>query len=116
MAGKIIAVVMAIILGVVSSVALSLFVIGSPLDGGNVGMTVAYDGDLLRIKLETPSSGEALCGLEYHIEGDTLVVDLRRVLVSSIHRSGRLEFSVDGDGIEHIKLGDKTVEVVSKIE
>ena len=91
------------------SVWVQVFLIGTPVDGNTTPIDVTEDGNVLYIHVMTAESATAYCGERRQQDGSTLYINLRKVLVSSIHDSGYHMIAVEKDGLTSIVVGGKQV-------
>ncbi|MCD7778575.1 MAG: hypothetical protein LUH47_08740 [Clostridiales bacterium] len=88
-----------------------LFVIGEPVGSGFKGLLcdTVLSGQTLDLYVSTTGSADAYRGIKVKQKDDELYVKARRVLVSSLARSGDFNLSLDIGGINKVYLGDKLI-------
>lgn len=98
-------VLLAICLGVMAK----LFIIGEPVDGGQILCAISENGPELELDVDAAESAVALRGWKYRRDGGTLYISARKVLVSPLFREGHYETSINKEKIDTIILGGKTI-------
>lgn len=89
--------------------AAKLFWIGEPVDGAQLHCTTSMEGQVLTLNASTEDSAMALRGLRSHREGDILLVNVRKVLVSPFCSGDNIQATLDLEGIQQVQLGGQIV-------
>lgn len=89
--------------------ALHLFVIGDPVDGNTLAIDVEEMGNQLNIHISTPASAIAFSDVSFRHKGTALHITPRKVLVSSLHRSGSKSISVELLDETEVWLGGRLI-------
>ena len=94
-----------VLLVIALSVGLKLFIIGDPVDGGQVYYSITEDGDALHLNVATSSSAIAFRGWKFRQEGSQLYISCRKVLVSPFFSSGTYDTTIDTLKLDQVYLG-----------
>lgn len=89
--------------------AAKLFWIGEPVDGAQLHYTTLTEGQVLTLNASTEDSAMALRDLRSHREGDILLVNVRKVLVSPFYSRDNIQATLDLEGIQQVRLGGQIV-------
>lgn len=103
------AAVFCILAGIILCFAIKLFVIGEPVDGGQLYFTASGDGQTLELQVNPIESAVALRGWRFKKDGGTLSISARKVLVSPIFSAGTFQTSIDLDGVTEVYLGGQRI-------
>ena len=100
----------AIILFLILCIPVKLFLIGEPVDGGQLvcRITERENGDVI-LDICTPASAMALRGWKIHQNGDTMTISARKVLVSPLFCTGTHSILFNSSLVKTVILGGKTV-------
>ena len=92
-----------------TGLAAKLFWIGEPADGAQLHCTTSVEGQVLTLSAGVEDSAMALRGLRFRREGDTLLVTVRKVLVSPLCSGDSIQATLDLEGIQQVQLGGQIV-------
>ena len=88
---------------------ISIFFIGSPLDGNQVFCETSLKDQTLTLQINTAESAIGFRGWKQNTKGRTLYIDARKVLVSKFAESGTYSTVVDVENIDKVILGGKII-------
>lgn len=98
------------ILFLVAVAALGYFLcIGEPVDAAQMELDCRQTGNQLRLDIYTTSSGIALRGLRVRQSGTSLNITLRKVPVTALNASGRVQKTLDLTGIQEVRFAGKVI-------
>lgn len=86
-----------------------LFVIGQPIDAGQLAYHVTERSTTVEVQVSALESAIALRGWRMKREGGDLFLSARKVPVSALFSSGEYQTSIDTKGIERIYLGGQLI-------
>lgn len=90
-------------------IALDLFVIGDPVDGDTLVIDVEEAENQLNVHIATPASAMAFSDISFRHEGTALHINVRKVLVSSLHCSGTKTIYVEKGDETEVWLGGRLI-------
>ena len=97
--------VLGTLLVLTAAFAAKIFVIGTPLDPGGVGVSVQREDDVLRVDISSVGSGNAFHGWKVQDEDGIVTITARSVLVSPLFRDGTGTVEVPLEGVTEVWLG-----------
>lgn len=83
--------------------------IGQPVDASQVELDCHQTGNYLTLDIFTTSSGIALRGLRVRQSGTSLNITLRKVPVTALNASGRVQKTLDLTGIQEVRFAGKVI-------
>lgn len=99
-----------IVVLIVLCIALKLFIIGEPIDGTQLHVTVSEDGQRLELRVESNrDSAMSFRGWRFKQDGGTLSISARKVQVSALFPDGTFQTTIDLEGVSEIYLGGKKI-------
>ena len=102
-----------ILLGIIMSFFIggyiSVFFVGSPLDGNQVFSETSLEGQTLTLQISPAESAAGFRGWKQTVKDRPLYVDTRKVLASEFAHSGTYKTAVDVKDIDEMILGGKII-------
>ena len=94
---------------VVLGIILKLFVLGELVDETQVYCNASMNGQHLELQITTVESRVALRGWKFEQDGNTLLINARKVLASPLFNKRDYKTIIDLEVINNISFGDKEI-------